>query len=145
MDRSLAGLRSFLLLQALSMSACSTVIPYEPTANLTREEARLTLKRAFEEQPEKFRPVSVDIGDDAIRLGFSTVRSTFMTGALASVDKRETYYFSNLTDPQLVQNKGRWQVSLSNREGTVRRWVFFYGQKQATDFINATSRMTRRN
>jgi hypothetical protein len=144
MNRSSFGLRLFLLLQALMMSACSTVIPYEPKAHLTREEARSTLKRVFEEQPEKLRPVTVEIGDDAIRLGFSTVQSTFLTGALASIEKRETYYFSNLTDLQLVQNKGRWLVDLSNRGGSVRRWVHFYNQKQATDFLDAMSRMTRR-
>jgi hypothetical protein len=142
MNKSSAGL---LLLQVLMMSACSTVIPYEPTANLTREEARATLTRAFEEQPEKVRPVAVEIGDDAIRLGFSTVRSTFLTGALATVDKRETYYFSNLADLRLVQNKGRWQVDLSNRERSVRRWVLFYNQKRATDFLDAMSRMARRD
>jgi hypothetical protein len=80
MNRSSVGLRLFLLVQALMMSACSTVIiQHEPDARLTREVARSILKRAFEEQPEKVRPVAVEIGDDAIRLGFSTVRSN-LTG-----------------------------------------------------------------
>jgi len=134
---------AFLTGAVLVMSACSTVIPYEPNARLTRDEARSTLKRTFEEQPEKLRPVAVEIGDDAIRLGFSTVKSSFLSGALAGIEKRETYYFSNLADLQLVQNKGRWLIDLSNRGGSVRRWVFFYNQKQATDFLDAMSRMTR--
>lgn len=128
----------------LVTSACSTVIiQHEPDPRLTREEARSILKRAFEEQPEKLRPVAVEIGNDAIRLGFSTVKSSFLSGALANIEKRETYYFSNLADLQLVQSKGRWLIDLSNRSGSVRRWVYFYNQKQGTDFLDAMSRMTR--
>lgn len=143
MTRRSAGLLLFLLLQSLMICACSTVIPYEPdAAHLTRDEARSTLKRAFEEQPEKFRPVRVEIGDDAIRLELSTTVSRWTAG-LASIEKGETYYFSNLADVQLIQNKGRLLIELSNREGSVRRWVFFYNQKQATAFLDAMSRMTR--
>ena len=146
MTRSSAGPWLLLLLQALMVGACSllsTVIPYEPNAHLTREEARSILKQAFEEQPENVRPVLVAIGNDAIRLGFSTVQSNFLTGVHASVEKRETYYFSNLADLRLAENNGRWLVDLSNRGGSVRRWVYFHDQKQATDFFDAMSRMTR--
>ena len=132
-----------LLLQALMMSACITVIPYEPTAHLTREEARSTLERTFEEQPEKRRPVVVEIGDDAIRLGFSTVRSSVWKEGLTTIEKRETYYFSNLADLQLVLHKGRYLVKLSNREGSVWRWVRFYSEKQGADFLDAMSRMAQ--
>ena len=141
MKKTIIGM---LLLQALLVSACSpTVIPYEPTAHLTREEARSTLERTFEEQPEKRRPVVVEIGDDAIRLGFSTVRSSVWKEGLTTIEKRETYYFSNLADLQLVENKGRLLIKLSNREGSVWRWVRFYSEKQGTDFLDAMSRMTR--
>ncbi len=91
MNRSSTGLRLFLLLQALMMmSACvSTVIPYEPTAHMTREEARSVLKRTFEEQPEKYRPVAIEIGDDAIRLAVWTTRHNAWTGVYSTVEARE--------------------------------------------------------
>ncbi len=132
-----------LLLQALMMSACAiTVIPYEPTAHLTREEARSMLIQTFEEQPRRRRPVVVEIGDDAIRLGFSTVKSSAQ-GGLTTIERRQTYYFSNLADLQLILHKGRYLIKLSNREGSVWRWVRFYSEKQGTDFLDAMSRMTR--
>jgi len=133
-----------LLLQALLVSACSsTVIPYEPTAHMTREEARSILKQTFEEQPEKYRPVTIEIGDDAIRLGVWTTKQNAWTGVHTTVEGRETYYFSNLADLQLVQNKGRLLIKLSNREGSVQRWVRFFSEKQGTDFLDATSRMAQ--
>ena len=131
------------LLVALLSSACTTVIPYEPDAHMTREEARLTLRQAFEEQPEKFRPIVVEIGDDAIRLGSSTVKSNAWTGDLTTVEKRETYYFSNLAALQFVQKRTYWAVKLSIRDANVRRWVYFYSEKQATDFLDAMSRMAQ--
>ena len=124
------------LLVALLISACSTVIPYEPDAHMTREEARSILKQTFEEQPEKYRPIVVEIGDDAIRLGFSKTN-------IKTIEKRETYYFSNIADLQPNLRRGRYKIRLSNRQGSVERWVWFYSEKQGANFLDAISRMTR--
>ena len=94
-------------------------------------------------KPAKRRPVVVEIGDDAIRLGFSTVKSSVWKEGLTTIEKRETYYFSNLADLQLVLHKGRYLIKLSNREGSVWRWVRFYSEKQGADFLDAMSRMAQ--
>ena len=144
MNRSSTGLRLFVLLQALLVGACvSTVIPHEPTANMTREEARSVLRQTFEEQPEKYRPVAIEIGDDAIRLAVWTTKHNAWTGVVTTVEVRETYYFSNLANLQLVKRGGRLLIKLSNRAGSVQRWVEFYSQKQGTDFLDAMNSMAQ--
>ncbi len=124
-----------------TLAACATVIPYEPNVALSREDARAALKQAFEEQPPKFRPIAIEIGDDAIRLGFSKVVGS--QWGIASIATRETYYYSNLEQPQLFQKGGRYQIELSNREHSVRRWVLFYSQDKAFSFLDAVQRMRR--
>jgi hypothetical protein len=130
-----------MLLQALMLGACSTVIPYQPTANLSRDVARSILRQAFEEQAEDMRPVLVEIGDDAIRLGFTAINTRLGANRVA-IETRETYYFSNLVDRQLIKRKGRWQINIQNKEYTSSRWVYFYSEKKATDFLDAISRMS---
>jgi len=125
-----------------TLTACATVIPHEPSVDLSRADAKAALRQAFEEQPAKFRPVAIEIEDDAIRLGFSKAVENAW-GSLASVTTRETYYYSNLAEPQLFQKSGRYQVALSNREQSVRRWVFFYSQDKAFVFLDAIQRMRR--
>jgi len=130
------------LFLAGTLSACATVvIPHEPNAALSWEDAKAALRQAFEEQPANFRPVAIEIGDDAIRLGFSKAVGNWW--GMASVTTRETYYYSNLEEPQLLQTKGRYQIELSNREHSVRRWVLFYSQDKAFAFLDAVKRMRR--
>jgi hypothetical protein len=134
----------WMLLGALLVSACATTIrvPYVPSDHMTREQARTVIRQAFEEQPEKYRPVTVNVGDDAIRLGFATTQGSLVTGGITTIQKSETYYFSNLIAPQLIKRNEQWRVLLENKEGTVDRWVYFYEQRRATEFFDAVSRMS---
>src|SRR5260221_665112 len=113
------------------LSACATVIPHEPNAALSQEDAKKALKQAFEEQPADFRPVAIEIGDDAIRMGYDGGQGL------------ETYYYSNLEEPQLLQKRERYQIELANAEPRFRRWVLFYSQDKAFAFIAAVQRMRR--
>ena len=147
MTEKFTNVRLLMLLCALTIGACARVnpvIPYSPRAHFTRDEARSVIVRAFEEQPVQFRPLTVEIGDDAIRLGITTLkRGSLLTGGSAAVDTRETYYFANLAALSLIQRGGRWQVFLSNGQRSVRRWVIFYDQQQAVDFLDALNSLTK--
>ena len=129
------------LFLAGTLSACATVIPHEPSVGISREDAKVALRQAFEEQPANSRPVVVEIGNDAIRLGFS--KAVGNQWGIASIATRETYYYSNLEEPQLLEKRGRYQIELLNRERSVRRWVFFYSQDKAFAFLDAVHRMRR--
>ncbi len=134
----------WVLLGAVLIAACSTIrVPYVPNNQMTREQARSVIKQVFEEQPEKYRPVVAEVGDDAIRLGFATTQGSLITGGITTIQRRETYYFSNLIAPQLIKRNEQWRVLLANTEGTVNRWVYFYEQRRATEFFDAVSRMSR--
>ena len=58
----------------------------------------MILIQTFEEQPEKYRPVTIEIRDDAIRLGVWTTKYNAWSGVNTTVEGRETYYFSNIAD-----------------------------------------------
>ena len=141
MVRLRCNAKAVALLIAGMLSACATVIPHEPNLALSREDAKKVLRQSFEEQPANFRPVAIEIGDDAIRLSFSRVVGN--QWAVTSIPARQTFYYSNLEEPQLLQKKGRYQIELSNRDHTVRRWVFFYSQDKAFVFLDAIQRMRR--
>jgi hypothetical protein len=133
------------LLAAFIMSSCVSSVPYKINSQLTRDEAQAILRQVFEEQPAGLRPVSVEVGDDALRLGFSMAQKSFTTGGVAAIDRRETYYYRNLADLDLVSNKGRIVVKLSNREGSVRRWVYVYDEAKGGAFISALKRFQSAN
>ena len=139
--------RRFALVAMLAIGGCTTVIPYEPPPAMTRDQARAIIRQAFEEQPEDLRPVTVEIADDAIRLGFSAVELSFLTGGVTTVAKRESYYFSSLADLRLEKHmvKTRWQVWLASRDGSVSRWVVFYEERRAASFLGAVARMKATN
>ena len=141
MARFRCNTKAVALFLASTLSACATVIPHEPNVALSRGDAKAVLRQSFEEQPANFRPVAIEIGDDAIRLGFS--RIVDRGGAVTAIPARQTFYYSNLEEPQLIQTKGRYQIELLNREHTVRRWVFFYSQDKAFAFLDAVHRMRR--
>lgn len=125
----------------LLVAACYSPVLFE-SASMSTEEAKKVLAQTFEEQPEKFRPVAVEIGDDTIRLGFSAMKLSKWTGAPTTVSVNESYYYMSLQAPEILKGKGRWQVRLSNREQTVHRWVYFYSEETAVRFVSALRRMT---
>jgi hypothetical protein len=133
------------LITLLAVASCTTTtyFAHEPDTAMSRDFAKSTLRQIFEEQPEKSRPVLIEIGDDAIRLGFSSLARSVWTGDLTTLEKRETYYFSNLADLHIAKNKGRWLVNFANRERTVWRWMYFPDQAKAGRFIDAVSRLQR--
>jgi hypothetical protein len=139
MKRFLALVSVVLALMATAGGSAAT--PQGDSPLVSREEAKTIIKQVFEEQPEKLRPVLVEIGNDAVRLGFSTLRRSAWTGNLATVERRESYYFANLAQLELVKRRGRLLVRLSNREGSVKRWVYVYEQAKGEAFIAAMNRL----
>lgn len=139
--------RGFLIVSAglctAMLAACSSVIPHESRTTFSRSEACAVITRAFEEQPANFRPVEISIDEEAIRLGFSLTRRSLVAGGVATVQRRETYYFSNLKSLEIISRKGRFQVRLSNKEGSVARWMIFYDQAKAGAFIDAVATLSQ--
>jgi hypothetical protein len=125
----------------MTAAGSSAATPLADLPSMSRDEAKAIIRQVFEEQPDKLRPVHVEIGDDAVRLGFSTLRRSMWTGDLATIDRRESYYFANLAQLELVKSRGRVLVRLSNREGSVRRWVYVYEQPKGESFIAAMNRL----
>ena len=128
------------LMWSLALSACASVEPYVPDDQhhrFTREEARACVVRALEEQPEKFRPLTVDVGEDALRLGVPFNQRSIVAGGISTVVGSETYYYTNLAAFEIVEKRGRWRIHLSNKDETVRRWVFFNDRQRAIDFLDA--------
>lgn len=138
----LSAASRLVLFVTLALSACFSVIPYEPSSDMTIAEARATILQTFEEQPPKFRPVAVEIGTDAIRLKFSATRKGHWSGGITTVEVRESYYFSNLSGLRLIQKRNWWLILLANKESTVRREVVFYEKSKATAFLDAMNRMS---
>jgi hypothetical protein len=130
-----------LVLAFMAAAASSAATPPGDVTSMSRDEAKAIIRQIFEEQPEKLRPVLVEIGDDAVRLGFSTLRRNNWTGNMATIERRESYYFANLAQLELVKSRGRVLVNLSNREGSVRRWVYVYEQAKGENFIAAMNRL----
>lgn len=53
------------------------------------------------------------------------------------VETRESYFFNNLAEMNVLQRKTRYQILLSNRQGSVRRWVIFYDRENVFSFLDA--------
>jgi hypothetical protein len=128
---------------AIILTSCATKvsIPYNPMPISSHEEARKIIKQSFEEQPLNFRPLEINVGDDAIRLRLSSTKKSFLAGGITTVENRETYYYSSLAETTLISRRGRWQIFLSIRGGSVRRWLIFYDEAKAKKFLDALNRM----
>lgn len=137
--RSVWIIRSSAIFGIAALLACSTIIPYAPDSRMSQGEARKVIIRVFEEQPPNLRPRQIAIDDDAIRLGSERFTQDIWTGAVAVVDRSDAFYLSSLKRPQLLKRNRRYQVLLSNTEGTVKRWVIFYDEQNAKRFLDALS------
>jgi len=70
-------------------------------------------------------------------------------GRVWYVDTERTFYYSRLQKPKLVDQKGvgdrRWQVQLSDNEGSVSYKVYFPSVEKGLVFLDAIERMRRQD
>lgn len=133
----------FNLLLVAFLSACSTTLSHQPRAIFSEEDARLIVTRAFNEQPDGSRPVAAEVTDDAIILDLEGLKRSGWTGGVTSVKMREFYYFDNLAPLNTSKKNERWQVFLSYKDKSVWRWVFFYDEQKALNFIDAIESLSQ--
>lgn len=145
-------LRTYAVLLASILAACSTV-PHEPNPAISRDDAKVVVRQALEQQLASFRPVGIQVDDDAIRLAFRRMERSggpiALGGRVWYVDTERTFYYSRLQKPKLVDQKGvgdrRWQVRLSDNEGSVNYTVYFPSVEKGLVFLDAIERMRRQD
>jgi hypothetical protein len=67
-------IRVYTLTVAALMTGCASNMPYAVTDRFTWDEAAAIIKQGFEEQPTAFRPLTVSVDSDAIRMIDERVR-----------------------------------------------------------------------
>ena len=82
-------------MQRSSVLGCSTPVKYVPQPNLTPEEAKHTILRAFEEQPAKFAPDRVEVTDEKISLWADATKRSGLVGGVTTVTSTTTVYFES--------------------------------------------------
>jgi hypothetical protein len=127
------------------MTGCASNMPYAVTDRFTWDEAAAIIKQGFEEQPTAFRPLTVSVDSDAIRMIDERVRKGgggIIRKNITTLQTASTLYYSDIGEMSFI-HKRRYLITLRNRERTFQRFVQFESEDRAVGFLDALYRLSR--
>ncbi|MDM0022698.1 hypothetical protein [Variovorax saccharolyticus] len=132
-----------LLPVALLVAACSTVVPYAPTAQLS-ENPRKIVERVLSEQPTLETPEFVRVNDDYFEYADGTVtEGSRWTRSQSTRTTTARVFYRSIADLKLYEKRGVWYVVPESRQGAEMTVVSVSNEADAKLFIDALASLRK--
>jgi hypothetical protein len=141
------GLATSFMFILLVGTSCSTTMltDYKPKSDLNSLDAATIIIRAFEEQPGDYRPIEISVGDDAIRLTLTRYQIDDDFRRVPVGKTLVTIYYRTLGKHEVFSKRGKVNVILRDKYGETLRRVFFPGETEAKQFLDALETLRLRD